>query len=189
MTRSNSAPQLSEQPVLTLGFCFDLAGEAKLLAAGIPKEMIWRRGDQMACLDHALRYFRQRPGILAVVDDLRIFGESRRAIIAQQHDLKARGILVLDVVTNDNDELSLLDRALKALSSSAGMRNHRTARRRGAKGGEAKGIAAQMRRNARVADDIVERLCSLPQLTWKLCAWVLGEGFSAASLNRHYGEE
>lgn len=185
MSRSNSAGA----PVLTIGYCTDDKSEKALIAQGVPAEQIWRRDRDLHALEFALRYPRGRETILVVAEDLRIFGESRKAIIAQQQALKARGIIVLDVVANDNGELSLLDRALKALSSSAAMRNHRTARRRGARGGVAKGVAAQVRRNARVADDIVQRLCSLPQLTWKLCAWVLGEGFSAASLNRHYGEE
>lgn len=187
MSRLNSAHALPQtEAVLTLGYCVDLAGEAKLLASGIPKEMIWRRGDQVESLDFALRYFRKRTGILAVVDDLRIFGESRKAIIAQQHDLKARGILVLDIVANDNDELSLLDRALKALSSSAGIRNHRTARRRGAKGGEAKGIAAAAQRNAVLAHEIVRRFVKESGLSLKRLAYLFGPPFNVSALRRHF---
>lgn len=181
---SNSAPALSQDmPLLKLGFCVNAVGEQELIDYGIAPELIWMRGRGMENLEYVLRCYRGRPGVLAVADDLRIFGDSRTDIFAKVRDLEILGIVVFDVVANDNNALSLVERALKAKSAQAGMKNHRTARRRGQRGGVAKGNAAAARRDARIEDKIAIRLCA-SRLTWEEKAEILDMPLS--TIQRHY---
>lgn len=182
MTHLNSAPQ----KILAIGYCTDDLSEKVLREHGIDADLIWQKGRGVECLDYALRYFRGRPGVLAVAEDLRLFGDARKAIFDQVRELNTLGITVRDVVANDDDPLSLVERALVAKSKSAGMKNHRTARRRGSKGGLAKKLAAEATRNAILAHDIVVRLCSHPKLTKRDCAEILGPPFSLSTLIRNY---
>lgn len=173
---------------LLLGYAQTKEQEADLMAYGVQR--IWLKGRGAESLAHCLQAFRDRKGRLTIAADLRVLcnkPEPRRPdIVAALAAMERRGILVLDVRYQHETHAQLQDRAFKAVANARFTTNKRKAKREGAKGGLAKGIAAQARRNARVADDIVERLCSLEKLTWKECAWVLGGGFSAASLNRQF---
>lgn len=173
--------------LLTIGFCTDLAGEARLRAAGV--ERIWRRGDGVQSLDDALYEFRGRAGALAITDDLRIFGLSRREILAKVSEITRDrpghpAIKIVDIRQPEKDAYQLADQALGALHAAAPMRNHRTARRRGRQGGLAKAAMAELARGIRCAADIVQRLCDHPALTWDDCAAILGPPFSKSTLQR-----
>lgn len=184
MSNLNRAPKGSEQPPLVrIGFCKDAGGEAELTKAGMAPDLIWQRGRGMESLDYALRYFRGRSGVLAVADDLRIFGDTRKAIFAQVGELEAMDIRITDVRDKCSDHLALIQRSLVAISASAGMRNHRTARRRGRMGGDAKRAAEAIRRNVLVDDGIAMRLCA-SRLTWSEKSEILGLPLS--TIQRHY---
>lgn len=171
-------------PLLTIGFCKDLAGEAKLRAASV--ERIWRLGNGAESLADAVYDFRERPGTLAVVDDLRIFGENNYTIAAACAAIMRLNIDIVDINYPEQVVPELQERARKALHSARPMPNHRTARRRGRMGGLARAAAAEIARATRIAPDIAQRLCSLKEITWAAKLFVLGEGFTMSSVQRHY---
>jgi hypothetical protein len=180
---SADRPPQSNQ-VMTLGFCVDCDGENELKAAGVTK--IWMRGRQSESVDWAISYFRGRPGILTVANDLRVFGPTRKEIFARTAELARRGITLRDVRQPDANMSELEHKALVAMSASCGTKNHRQARRRGSIGGLAKKASQEAKRNALLNRDIVMRLCAHPKLTWADRAEILGEPFSISSLQRHY---
>lgn len=174
-------------PMLSIGFCTDIAGEEKLHAAGV--ERIWRRGNGNESLDDAVFEFRGRPGAIVLVDDLRVFGTTQRDILAKASEITRKTpdkapIEIIDLTHPDEDVHMLVARALRALHAAAPIRNRRTARRRGRQGGLAKAQAAEAARATRIAPDIARRLCA-SRLTWKEIAEILGMPIS--TVQRHYG--
>lgn len=190
MTRRSNSPKAAAAP-LVLGYAQNKDEEAFLLSQGVAR--VWRKGRLSECLAEAVLAFRRRPGVLAIAADLRCLCDKaevkRPDVVAALARFERAKIVVRDYREPEATHAELLDSAFKSVANARFTKNRRKAKREGAKGGTRKGVAAQERRNARVADDIVERLVS-PEvgLSWKMCAWVLGEGFSTASLNRQYGE-
>ena len=176
--------------LLTIGFCKDLAGEQRLIAAGVEPFMIWRLGDGTgSTLDDALHAFRERGGCLAIVDDFRIFGDGRKKILSMvsrlTRETSTKGpIKIVNVDQPDMDNYQLIDQAVGLCHAAAPIPNHRVARYRGRQGGLAKAAAAALARGMRCADDIVRRLCDHPALTWDDCAQILGPPFSKSTLQR-----
>lgn len=188
MTRSNS-PKPPAAP-LVLGCAQNKDEEAFLLSEGV--ERIWLKGRGAESLSEVLRAFRGRSGILALATDLRAICNSaqprRPDIVAALASMEKAKITVRDYREPAATHAELQDAAFKAVANARFTTNRRKAKREGAKGGARKGIVMQARRNARVADDIVERLVSEDVgLSWKTCAWILGEGFTATSLHRQHG--
>ena len=189
MIRPNS-PKLHSAE-LVLGFAQTTDEEALLLSKGI--ERVWLKGRGAESLAEHRRAFRKRPGIFAVAADLRVLCSAaqpkRPDIVAALADLEKAKITVRDYRAPDATHAELQDAAFKAVANARFTTNRRKAKREGAKGGTRKGIKMQARRSERVADDIVERLVSEEAgLSWKMCAWILGEGFTAASLHRQHRE-
>lgn len=128
------------------------------------------------------------PGRLGLVGGLRVLGSNRKMIVERVRLLKAKGITPYDLDTGCTDETELLDAAIRKLSGARGMgEDPRRPRRIGRRGGEAKGIKAQARRNAILAEEIVVRLCNAPELSWARRAEILGPPWSATTLRRKYG--
>ncbi len=178
--------------LLTIGFCKDLAGEQRLIAAGVEPFMIWRLGDgTCSALEDALYAFRDRGGCLAIVDDFRIFGDGRKKILAMVSKLTretaTKGpIKIVNVDQPDKDNYQLIDQAVAMCHAAKPMPNHRVARYRGRQGGKAKAAAAALARAMRIDPEIARRLWSLKELTQKTKLWVLGEGFTLSSCQRHF---
>lgn len=185
--KTNSAnPNPCGLQLLTVGFCKDLAGEQKLIAAGVEPFMIWRVGDGNASsLEAALAVFRNRGGCLAITDDLRIFGDSRKAILAMASKLTRASIKVVDVTQHEMDVFQLADQACGKLHAAAPIPNRRIARRRGSWGGKAKAAAAALARAVICSPGVARRLCARKELTWEVKAFILGIPVSTAQ--RHYG--
>jgi hypothetical protein len=182
----SSRPPSQSNQTMTLGFCVDCAGESELTKAGVDPKKIWMRGRQSESIDWAISYFRGRPGILTVANDLRVFGPTRKEIFARTAELSRRGITLRDVRQPDANMSELEHKALIAMAASCGTKNHRQARRRGSIGGLAKKASQEAKRNALLNRDIVLRLCAHPKLTWADRSEILGEPFSISSLQRHY---
>jgi hypothetical protein len=110
-------------------------------------------------------------------------------IVARVRHLKSLGIRPYDLDTGETDETELLNAAIAKINGHRGMGiDPRVPRRRGARGGRAKGAAYEQRRNAIMAQAIVRRLCEAPELSWDRRAEILGAPWSASTLRRHYGE-
>lgn len=182
-----TAPQ--SNPLMTVGFCVNREGEANLLASGIPEHRIWMRGRGAESLDYALRYFRDTKGVLAVADDLRIFGPTRKDIMSRMGDLHERGITIRDVVMSEENPHALAHRALTAISASSGTKDHRTARKRGRSGGIGKGIAAQVARDKDVPQWLVRNIVNDRDIPWDVKMRVLDNKFSQSTLRRRYAEK
>lgn len=185
MTQVHSANQQHySYPLLTIGFCTDLAAEERLCALGI--ERIWRRGNGIESLEDALYDFRERTGVLAFVNDTRIFGETNDAISDAFDEMERLGVKPVDIDDPWLRVPKLQDRARKALHAAAPMPSHRVARRRGRMGGLARAEAARIARATRCAEDIAMRICNHPKLTWADRLFILGDGFTRSSIERHY---
>jgi len=183
MRRVNTAAK-APRPVrpLTVGFCTDRNGEAELRAAGI--ERIWMRGRGMESADWAISWLRGRPGVLAVASDLRCFGPTRKEIFARTADLARRGITLRDVRQPGLNAHELEERTLASINAASGMGNRRTARRRGAKGGTAKGVAAWVARNEIAPEWLLRNMVA--ELGAKRTAALLDNKISASTLLRKY---
>lgn len=186
MKVNSAQPPPQTKALLTVGFCVNCEGEAQLIAAGVDPDLIWMRGGGAESLKWAINYLRGRSGMVCVADDLRIFGDSRKAISAQMAAFHVQGVIVRDVVRDENNPHVLTQAAFEAMAKSAGMRNHRTARRRGSLGGKSKAVAAELARAIRIDPEIARRLWSLKEITQKTKLWVLGEGFTLSSCQRHF---
>lgn len=184
MTSRNSTDRLPHPvPLLTVGFCTDRDSEAELKAAGVDR--IWMRGRGIEGADWAIDWLRGRPGVLAVADDLRIFGPARKDIFARTAELARKGIILRDVRRPDLNSHELEERTLASINAASGVGNRRTARRRGAKGGVAKGVSAWRVRNDIAPEWLLHNMVA--ELGAKRTAALLENKISASTLGRHYG--
>lgn len=121
---------------------------------------------------------------------LRVLGTSRVSIMERVRELKARNITPYDLDTGNDDPAELLNAAIAKINGARALKeNPRHARRIGRAGGTAKGIAAAERRDEILKEEIVIRLCSAPELTWKRRAEILGGApFSESTLRRLYSD-
>lgn len=192
MTRSNTVatpPAASLLKGEVRGFCRNKSDKAALLAFGLTEKQIYSRGEGAQDIGPCLATYRRRPGVIVLAEDMRAFGDSKREVAAQITGLEKAGIRILDLSNPDHQTYAEHLQFAQMKISGSRFHDRRRAKRIGQHGGTAKGAAMQARRNARVADDIVERLCSGEcPLSWKLRAWVLGDGFSATSLFRQHGK-
>ena len=168
---------------MTLGFCVDKAGEAELMADGV--DQIWMRGRQGESLDWAIDYFRGRPGVLKVANDLRVFGPTRKEIFAYTADLTRRGIKVVDIHDPGANLSELEHKALVSMNAAGGIANKRQARYRGSKGGKAKGVAAWRERNEIAPEWLLRNMVAM--LGAKKAAALVENKISASTFSRHYG--
>lgn len=173
-------------PPLTTGFCVDSAGEEKLLAYGV--ERIWMRGRGHESLDEAIYDLRlDEPGdraSLAIVGDLRMFGETNDDIADRIDEIEDLGVTLIDIEHPEDSHVKIGNRARKTLHAARPMPSSRVAKRRGSLGGKAKAAMAELARAIRCAPDIVQRLCDHAALTWDDCAEILGPPFSKSTLQR-----
>ncbi len=112
-------------------------------------------------------------------------------IVARVRHLKSLGIRPYDLETGVTDELELLNAAIAKINGGRALgEDPRRPRRIGARGGLAKGLAAQRRRDGILHSDIVRRICQAPELNWKRRAEILGGApFSESTLRRLYGAD
>lgn len=156
--------------------------------AGKPLRSIYVEGRGNETFETCIAQFRGH-GTLGLSGGLRVLGTSRKAIVERVLRLKEKGIVPYNLDTGERDETRLLDEAICKIAGARALHEDpRRARRQGAKGGTAKGAAAQAKRNEMFREDVVIRLCNHPKLTWDDCAFILGgKPFSASTLRRKYG--
>lgn len=184
MIRRSNSPK-SDSDTLVLGYAQTKDEEEFLTSEGVTR--IWLKGRGAESLTEVLRAFRGRAGVLAIATDLRALCDpapKRAELVSAFAMMEKAKITVRDVRFPDETQAELLDRALKAVANARFTTNKHKARREGAKGGLAKGMAAAVRRNAEVSDAIARRLCAHPKLNWKDRAGILG--MSVASIHRIY---
>lgn len=183
MRRSNSSPTapLGNLPKIR-GFCVDVEGEKALLAAGV--EVVWRRGNGDESLDWVIASFREEPGTLAITDSLLIFGESKKEILAVLSTLARNKIALVDIRRPDLNVHDLEDEAYRALSASNGMKDKRTARKRGRLGGVAKREAARLRREASDPHGLAKKIWQRADIPLRIRTELLAGICSASTARR-----
>lgn len=188
MTRSKGLPGGAvSKPVLNglvVGVATTPEHEAALIAAGACE--VWVLGRHAETLQGAITYCRKRAATLVVSESLMCFGDKRSSIFAVAKDLMARGISLVDIRDMAASAFDLVERGISALQSVAALGCRKTQQRRGARGGKKKGEIAAAKRSALIADDIAERICNHPKLTWADRLAIFGHGFSLSGLRRHY---
>lgn len=156
--------------------------------AGKDARMIYVEGRGAETFETCVASFRDG-GRLCLVGGLRVLGSSRTTIVERVRILKSKGIIPYDMDTGLTDETELLNAAIQKINGARALgEDPRRPRRMGAKGGIAKGMAAQKRRNDILRDAIIQRICAAPELTWTRRAEILGEGFSESTIRRLYGD-
>lgn len=165
------------------------AGEQHQAAvtAGIPERNIYVEGRGAETFETCLASFRAG-GTLALIGGLRVLGTSRKVIVDRVLALKAKGVIPYDLDTGERDETKLLNAAICKINGGRALgEDPRHARRIGGKGGTAKGVKSQERRNAIMAEAIVGRLWRFPKATGREVAEILSAPWSESTLRRKYG--
>lgn len=185
--RSNSTGiAMDVRPLLggrwVVGFCTSPEAEVILLRAGV--EIVCLLGRDGETLETAIEWLRNKPGTIAIAEDLRILGKRKADIFSAIHRLEDLTIRLKDVRDPAASHMVLLERAEKKLQSGNEDISRKTRQRRGAKGGAAKGINAAALRDGLFADVIGQRVCAHPKLNWKDRSDILG--VPRSSLMRHY---
>lgn len=186
MTRTSLAP-IIEKSIgyrLRLGICKSAEAEDALIAEGIHPDQIWMVGRGLESVKEAVEYCRGRPAEFALAEDLRILGGSQAAIFDATKMITRAGTTLVNIDAPDQDINDMQRIAFKALHSATAIYSHRTARRRGSKGGLAKAANAAARRRAEVSDEIARKVWQ-SRLTKQEKAAILGCTISTG--DRHYG--
>lgn len=171
--------------VLRRGLAANLEERDILLERGLEEREVYTNGQGAESFEECLWSFRDRPGELWLVSDLRIFGNSRVAILAVTKDLHERGITLKRImpvgeITNPSE---LIEQALKAISGNR-FKYHMQAQRTGKKGGTAKGVSAWRERNDIAPEWLVRNMVA--ELGAKQTAALLENKISASTLGRKY---
>lgn len=165
----------------------EVAEQRRLTIAKVPDEInSWTHGagaETIHTLTNAFRV-RKAPHELYLGMDLRVLVESMDDIRSAVKSLKAVGVTVFDLShEKETDIIDMLATAQKAMRWNGDVRQQK---RKGKKGGDAKKIAAEAKRNAIMSRDAVIRMVAHPKLTWKDCADILGPPFTLSTLQRNY---
>ncbi len=164
--------------------------EEYLLAFGITKRELYVDGASAESLSSCIASFRGQGGELFIAADLRVFGESRKAILDTMAMLDSLKIKVCDIHSGENSMPMMIDRALAELASYsrwAGSRGMAT--RTGRKGGKTKAIKQEAKRAEIAHPDVVRRLCECDKISWREKSAILGGNpYSTATLRRRYGK-
>lgn len=157
------------------------------IAAGKPERSIYVEGRGAETFEVCVAQFRAG-GTLGLCGGLRVLGASRTIIVERTLFLKSKGITPYDLDTGERDEIKLLNAAIQKINGARALHDDpRHARRIGGKGGTAKGIKAQERRDAILHEEIVQRLWGCQKLTAKDVAAILHPTFSESTLRRKFG--
>ncbi len=169
------------------GFCATKNQHDHLAEYGVEPKSIWLAGRSGETIDRCLATFRGRAGTLLVAHDLRVFAESRKGVTALMGRLERANIRVVDIShPEDTTVAALVQRANVAISGSR-FRDRRTAKRRGATGGLAKGASARSARAQIDTDTLIRNLVAEHRsIGWPTIVRICGGNVSQSTLRRHY---
>ena len=157
------------------------------MAAGILERNIYVEGRGAETFEACLASFRAG-GTLGLVGGLRVLGTARKIIVERVLALKAKGIVPYDLETGERDETKLLNAAICKINGGRALgENSRHAANIGGKGGKAKGVKSQERRNAIMAEAVIGRLWRFKKATGREIVEILGAPWSESTLRRKYG--
>jgi hypothetical protein len=168
-------------------FCCNKAHVPAFKDYGLPDKLIYVDGRGAENLESCLESFRGRPGKLLIAPDLRVFGESRKAVSDTMARLEKARVRVVDIIHPQDDTISAMTHRAAVLISSPRFRDRRVARSRGREGGLARGEAAKSRRLQIDTDTLIRNLvANYKRLGWPLIIRILGRKISESTLRRHY---
>ncbi len=169
------------------GYAINGLQEAALQDYGLQARNIYLRGRGAETLAELLRSFRGTNGEVVIAADLRIFGSTRKEILAVTDQIESVGLKVIDIRNKDASLSKLIDLALAKTAGDA-RRNAagKSVKSAGRKGGKTKAECQELRRAAVAHEDVVKRICAADELSWRRKAEILGPLFSPATLRRHY---
>lgn len=166
------------------GFCMNSDQEAGIVAYGVPARRVFMDGRGAESLEHCLFAFRGRPGTLILAQDLRAFGDTRREVADVMTQLEKAKISVIDLTHREDVTVAqLLARANNAIAHNHFVGDRQKARRRGRKGGVARGESQAAKRED--ARKLLDRIVNCREIDWNLKARITG--ISKHTLRRRYG--
>ena len=168
------------------GFCTNKEHVPALKAYGISDKLIYVDGRGAEDLAACIATFRGRPGKLLIAPDLRVFGSSKKAVTGVMAQLERAKIQVIDVLHPQDETVSEMIQRASVLISGSRFRDRRTARRRGAAGGEARGLAEQHSRAGIAPEWLVRNIVAESSIAWPVKLRLLGGKISQSTLRRHY---
>lgn len=168
-------------------FCRNKEHLPAFRAYGLPDKLIWLEGRGAETLDGCLDSFRGRPGKLLIAPDMRVFGKSSKAVEAVMDRLERARIKVVDIIHPQHLTVSQMLGFARTKIATPRLRDRRTARRRGAQGGQANGEAARSRRAQIDTDALIRNLVAEKDtIGWPIIRRVCGGEISEATLRRYY---
>lgn len=158
--------------------------EAGIVAFGVPARGVFMADRGAESLEHCLSSFRGRPGTLVLAQDLRAFGDTRRDVADTMARLEKARISVIDLTHREDVTIAqLLARANNAIAHNHFVGDRQKARRRGRKGGIARGESQAAKRED--ARKLLDRIVNCREIDWNLKARITG--VSKHTLRRRYG--
>lgn len=169
------------------GFCQNKEHLTALSAYGLPDKLVYLDGRGAENLDACIASFRDRPGTLLIAPDLRVFGKSSKAIEAAMARLERARIKVVDIIHPQHETVAEMLGFARNKIAKPRFRDRRTARRRGATGGLAKGEAARSARAQIDTDTLIRNLTAEhTAIGWPTILRICGGAVSESTLRRHY---
>jgi hypothetical protein len=170
-------------------FCNATQQHQAAIDAGKPARSIYVEGRGAETFNACISQFRHG-GTLGLVGGLRVIGQTRVIIMDRLRELRKRNIIPYNLDTGNRDQAELLNEAISKINGARALKeNPRHAQRIGRAGGTAKGIAAADRRDEIMKEEIIARICTAPELSWKRRAEILGgKPFSESTIRRLYGD-
>lgn len=168
-------------------FCMDKQHLPAFRAHSLPDKLIYVDGRGAETLEACITSFRGRPGKLLIAPDLRVFGKSSKAIEATMARLERAKIKVVDIIHPQHETVAEMLGFARNKIAKPRFRDRRTARRRGATGGLAKGEAARSARAQIDTDSLIRNLVAEHDVIgWPVIARICGGKLSPSTLRRHY---
>jgi hypothetical protein len=168
-------------------FCRNKEHLPAFRAYGLTDKLTYVDGRGAEDLEACLESFRGRPGKLLIAPDLRVFGKSIAAVEATMNRLERAKIRVVDIIHPQHETVSQMLGFARARIGASRFHDKRTARRRGASGGLAKGEASRSARAQIDTDTLIRNLAAEHKVIgWATIRRICGGLISEATLRRHY---
>lgn len=168
-------------------FCRDKQHLAAFRDCGVQDKLVYVDGRGAETLETCLTSFRGRPGTLLIAPDARVFGTSSKAIEAAMTRLERSNIRVVDIIHPQHETVSEILGYARNKIAKPRLRDRRTAKRRGATGGLAKGEVARSARAQIDTDTLIRNLVAEHGIIgWAAIVRVCGGKISQSTLRRQY---
>lgn len=171
---------------------FPVEDQRRVLLLHLPEKAIYEHGRGLESLDAILATVRDadREKEILIAADLRVFGDARKAILANIDRITDKGIVIRDVAHPEDTTLpKMLDRAFTAAASHQRWKGaKKAAEKAGRKGGLIHGEIAKARRYGNVDEDTARKIWTAPKLTIAEKLYILGPEWNKSTATRQFGK-